>query len=263
MLTVEGQCLGAALQVKGWQSYHRAMRLLSGTLLTLGLTVALAHAALALDAPTPFTAVYALSQGAISFGTMERKFEVDADGAYRYTSRMEASGVFSLVRSDSIVEASSGVLQDGEFRPEHYDYRNSRGNKHYTLRFDYPQARVLRSDQPKGWQAAMPPGLKDKLVYQLQMMVDLAAAPEALRYAVADKNKLKDYRFAVRGEEKVKTGKGRYRALRLEKGDGPGERRTVVWCARELGWLPVKVEYHEKDGGVTTAVLRAFEQPRR
>ncbi len=50
-------------------------------------------------------------------------------------------------------------------------------------------------------------------------------------------------------------------ALRLEKGDGPGERRTVVWCARELGWLPVKVEYHEKDGGVTTAVLRAFERP--
>jgi hypothetical protein len=34
-------------------------------------------------------------------------------------------------------------------------------------------------------------------------------------------------------------------------------RRTVLWCAGELGYLPVRIEYTEKDGAVTTATLRA------
>ena len=49
--------------------------------------------------------------------------------------------------------------------------------------------------------------------------------------------------------------------LRLERGAEGAERRTVVWCARKLDWLPVKVEYREKDGSVTTALLRSFTQP--
>jgi len=229
-----------------------------GYLCRIMLLLALSVAASAKDTPTPFVAVYALSQGSLSFGTMERRFELLDDGAYRFRSRMKTTGVLALVRSDKITESSSGQLRNGRFVPDNYSYHNSHGDKHFALRFDYPNVRVLRSDQAKGWSATMPEALLDKLVYQMQMMLDLASQPATLRYNIADKNKLKDYLFDNRGREEVETDLGRYQAVRLERGASGTDRRTVVWCTEELDWLPVKVEYREKDGSVTTALLRSF-----
>ncbi len=230
------------------------MRSLAGMMLLLAVAVAVS----ASDGPTPFVAVYDLSQGSLAFGTMERRFELKADGAYRFLSRMKTSGVVALVRSDKITESSAGQWRDGRFVPASYSYHNSHGDKHFALRFDYPAGQVLRSDQANGWSAAMPDAVLDKLVYQMQMMVDLAAAPASLRYKIADKNKLKDYLFDNRGREEIETDVGRYQAIRLERGASGADRSTVVWCAEELEWLPVKVEYHEKDGSVTTALLHSF-----
>lgn len=225
------------------------------------LFLAVALGASANDAPPAFVAVYQLSQGSLAFGTMERRFELKADGNYRYLSRMKTSGVLALVRSDKITESSTGKFRDGQFVPTTYSYHNSRGDKQFALRFDYRNGQVMRSDQANGWSAAMPARTLDKLVYQMQMMIDLTSEPAALQYSIADKNKFKDYQFDNRGPEEVETDAGRYQTLRLERGAEGAERRTVVWCARKLDWLPVKVEYREKDGSVTTALLRSFTQP--
>jgi Protein of unknown function (DUF3108) len=230
-------------------------------LLAMGLLLAVALSAIADDAPAPFVAVYALSQGAVSFGTMERRFELDAGGAYRFVSRMKTSGVVALFRSDKINESSSGQLRDGHFEPERYSYSNSHGHKRHALHFDYRKRVVTRSDQAAGWQAAMPGPVLDKLVYQMQMMLDLATLAPTLRYTVADKNKLKNYQFDNRGREDVETANGSYSAVRLERGAADHDRRTVVWCAEALHWLPVKVEYREKDGSVTTALLASLRTP--
>jgi hypothetical protein len=233
------------------------MPYLAGMMLLLALAMG-AHAS---DAPNPFVAVYDLSQGSLALGTMERRFELTADGAYRFQSHMRTSGVMSLVRSDKISESSSGQLRDGHFAPDSYSYQNSHGDKHFALRFDYPNAQVSRSDVAHGWSATMPAALLDKLSYQMQMMVDLAAQPATLRYSIADKNKLKDYLFDNRGREEIETALGRYQAVRLERGANGDDRRTVVWCAEALNWLPIKVEYREKDGSVTTALLHSLSSP--
>ena len=222
------------------------------------LLLAFAASASATDGPAPFVAVYSLSQGSLSFGRMERRFELNADGEYRFLSRMKTSGVLALVRSDKITESSSGQFRDGRFVPKVYTYANSHGDKHFALRFDHASGQVTRSDQAHGWSSAMPPAVLDKLVYQMQMMQDLATQPASLRYNIADKNKLKDYLFDNRGREAVQTELGSYQSIRLERGASGADRRTVVWCAEELNWLPVKVEYREKDGSVTTALLHSF-----
>ncbi len=233
------------------------MRYLAGIMLL----VAVIFGAIANDAPGPFVAIYALSQGSVSFGTMERRFELNADGAYRFVSRMNTSGVVALIRSDKITESSSGQLRDGHFEPDNYSYHNSHGDKHHALRFDYHTHMVTRSDQVDGWRAAMPNAVLDKLVYQMQMMLDLATQPSNLHYTIADKNKLKDYLFDNRGREDVETDAGRYSTIRLERGASDNDRRSVVWCAEALHWLPVKVEYRDKDGSVTTALLRSLRKP--
>ena len=226
------------------------------TLLLLGLMGAAAAAP-----PAPFIAVYELSQGIFSFGTMERRLELSADGAYRFSSHMRTAGLVALLQADTVEETSSGHLLGTRFVPDSYEYRNSRGARHYALRFDHAAARVLRSDQPDGWSAPMPAALLDKLAYQVQMMLDLAAQPTSLTYNIADQNKLKEYLFDNRGPEDIATDAGHYSTVKFERDSAGSERRTTVWCAGALAWLPVKVEYREKDGSVTTALLRSVRTP--
>ena len=220
----------------------------------------MACSAAASDNPEPFVAVYTLSQRSVSFGTMERRFELNTDGTYRFVSRMKTSGVMALVRSDKITESSSGKLRNGHFEPASYTHHKSRGDKHHALRFDYDKHTVMRSDQTDGWHTTMPPNVLDKLVYQMQMMIDLRAEPSKLSYTIADKNKLKNYEFEHRGQEQTETDSGTFNTVRLERGASDNDRRTTVWCAQTLNWMPVKVEYREKDGSVTTALLRSINK---
>ena len=107
----------------------------------------------------------------------------------------------------------------------------------------------------------MPAAVLDKLVYQAQLMFDLGNSPEELNYDIADKSKLKTYLIRNLGVERVETDAGHFDTVKLERASTGSQRRTRVWCASELGWLPVKVEPRDKKGAVTIAVLRSIERP--
>lgn len=217
---------------------------------------------LALAAPPgPFAATYELSQGSIKFGTLERTLEIAADGSYVFSARMETSGIAALLHSETIREVSRGRFEQARFAPVSYDYSSSRGKRGHALRFDRASGQVERSDAGADWRAQVPADVLDKLVYQAQMMQDLTTQPASLRYTIADKNKIKTYEFANEGTEEVVTAAGTFRAVKLVRASTPGERQTTVWCAAGLDWLPVKVEYREKNGDLTTALLRDLRKP--
>lgn len=228
-------------------------------LITLMLLLATLATEVAAQTPAPFTAVYDISKGVLKLGTMHRKFELDADGAYHFESRMETRGLVALFHQESVVETSRGRLTAARLMPEHYAYATSRGKRNYALSFDYSKRVVTRADQTAGWSAAMPSDLLDKLAYQVQLMIDLATEPASLDYNIADKGKLKRYLIQNLGHEDIATAAGNFATVKLERDKPDSQRRTTVWCAAALGWLPVKVEYRDDAGAVTTASLSAVQ----
>lgn len=172
---------------------------------------------------------------------------------------MEATGLVSVFSSSSVTEESRGRIADRRFQPTSYRYDKKGSKRDYALHFDYALNQVERSDGG-GWHAAMPRGLLDKLSYQAQLMFDLEDVPQSLDYPIADKGKLKQYLITNTGNEAVETPLGRFDTVRLERADDDSLRRTRVWCARALGWLPVKVEHRDKHGDVTIALLRHLER---
>jgi hypothetical protein len=193
----------------------------------------------------PFEAEYALSRGVLTLGRMTRRLDIDAEQHYVLVSRMEATGLVSVFSADAVTEESRGRIVDERFLPTTYRYDKKGTKRDYALRFDYARQQVARSDDGD-WQAEMPRGLLDKLSYQAQL--------------IADKGKLKQYLITNTGSERVETPLGRFETVRLERVDGGSARRTRVWCAQALGWLPVKVEHRDKHGDVTVALLRRLER---
>ncbi|MGE0485760.1 MAG: DUF3108 domain-containing protein [Gammaproteobacteria bacterium] len=207
----------------------------------------------------PFEAEYALSRGVLTLGRMTRRLDIDADDQYVLVSRMETTGLVSVFSANAVVEESRGRIVDQRLLPTAYRYDKKGTKRDYALHFDYARQLVARSDSGD-WQADMPPGLLDKLSYQVQLMFDLDSVPRALDYPIADKGKLKQYLITNTGSEWVETPLGRFEAVRLERSDDNSARRTRVWCAQQLGWLPVKVEHRDKHGDVTVALLRRLDR---
>ncbi len=206
--------------------------------------------------PAPFDVVYQVKTGGVAVGKMSRRFEIDALDSYRFTSIIEAEGLVALLKPTRIEESSTGIWRDGRAVAERYAYEKKSGKKRKetVIAFDWAQGQAQASINGTHVNSAVTAGTLDKLNYQLAVMRDLAAGTQTLAYRVADVGESKDYALEQRPTEQVKVGGKTYDTVPVTYSRTDG-RRTVLWCAAVLGYLPVKIEYTEKDGAVTRALL--------
>lgn len=206
--------------------------------------------------PQPFESVYTVKAGGVAAGRMTRRLELDADDRYRFTAVVEAVGLAAMLKPTHITEESNGLWRTAHPVPAHYAHRKHSGKKRKETIIDFDTAAGLTHATINGVavEGKLAPGAVDKLSYQLALMRDLAAGVTSLDYEVADAGGGKRYALARGADVRVKAAGRTYDTIPISYSRDDG-RRTVLWCAPALAYLPVRIEYTEKDGGVTTAEL--------
>jgi len=237
------------------------MRYLYGILSGFCLLISSATVLAGTGAVPAFHAEYALYIKGIKVAEMERRFSRSGDGHYLYISDTRTTGLFSLIRDDRITEESRGTLNRDTLKPLHYQYSHTGSKKHrkVSIRFDWHNQEVINQVNGSAWKMDLKAGVVDKLLYQYIIMQDLESGKRHLRYEIADGGRTKTYRFEPRGEEVINTPLGKLRTLKLRRNKPNSRRETVLWCAENLHFLPVKVRNVEDDGKVTTAVVQKLQ----
>lgn len=205
-----------------------------------------------------FSASYAIDLNGIQAGQLKRSLTTQEDGLRVFKSKTRAKGLFALFKPETIVETSLWSLRNDTITPEHYSYVRTGGNKDkwVSLLFDWSKQQLYIDDRKQPWSLALEGPVLDKLVYQLSLMSDLAEGQETFHYRIADGGKIKDYKITHLGEEIVSTPMGRIKAIKLSRErNRPKDRKTTLWCAPGLHYLPVRLEHIEKDGSVFTATI--------
>jgi hypothetical protein len=209
--------------------------------------------------PESFDATYVLSAKGVEIGetrwTLER-----GDGDHRvYESRTKAIGIARILRDERIHERSEWHdSEDGGVRPLRYRYQRSGGKRERIVEvvFDWQGKRVHNTLNGNSWSMPIEPGMLDKLVYLLELMHDLSAGLTEARYQVADGGKVKTYLLTRVGEERIETVVGPMDAVVVERRRVGDKRLTRIWCARELAYLPVRVEHLEDGERVRLTLVR-------
>lgn len=219
----------------------------------LALTLLFGTVLQAAGLPADFTAHYALSLNGFKLGESRVSLSTEGGNRYTYRSHTYSTGVAKLFRNDVVRESSRFDLHDAGIRPQEYrfDHTGDKKERHALLKFDWQAGKVANTVEGHTWEMKIPGGTLDKLVVQLAVMMDLSSGEKALTYAIADGGKLKEYQFAVIGEETVKVPAGEFATLKLERLRKDNDRTTYFWCAPELGHLPVKIKQIEHEDGVT------------
>lgn len=210
---------------------------------------------------TPFTAHYTVSRGNLPLGEVQRVFSRSGGDAYVYTSTMQTSGIAALLVQGRIEERSVGSSNNVQIKPQHYTYLKTGGKKRreLNLQFNWTQGVAQNTVPSETWEFAIPADAQDQLSYQLALMRDLQNGKTELSYPIADKEKLRTYRFKIVGEETLDTPLGPLQTVKLERVTESNDRSTRVWCAPSLNYLPVRIEQTEKDDSEYTLLIKSVE----
>lgn len=210
--------------------------------------------------PEPFEASFSLRIKGAQFGEMKRSLNLLPNGEYLYSSDTKTTGLARLFYKDHIVEKSTWLYEDNLIKPVHYYYDRSGGKKirEVTVDFDYETKQILTTVNGESWQMPLEGIIFDKLLYQLSIMRDLSLAQADIDYNIADGGRIKNYFFQYLGEETIKTDLGSFNTIKMQRHKPNQRRKTTFWCAKELNYLPIKVENIEDDGRKTTAIIKTL-----
>ena len=204
--------------------------------------------------PTPFTAEYKVTKGIMSVGSTFRKLEDRGNGYYFFESVTKPGGIAKLFTSGKVIEKSHWRLLDNKLVPQEYEYINSSDNKrNVKVKFDWDNNKVTNTVNGDPWSMDVEEETLDKLIFQLAVMYDLSQGASILKYQVADGGKTKTYNIDVVGEEQVVTELGTFNTIKVVRTNN--NRTTTMWCAKELQYLPAKIEQKKVDDTPVTAEL--------
>lgn len=86
----------------------------------------------------------------------------------------------------------------------------------------------------------------DNVSIQYELMYDLLNGEPDDTYVLFDVDKMRVANVRNVGTKSIKTKAGNYEAIGIQHQKEGSSRVTTLWCAAELGYLPVVIEQHRK-----------------
>jgi Protein of unknown function (DUF3108) len=189
----------------------------------------------------PFNAHYLAQWKDINVGTSDLVLaRASQPGAYVYTWRIRARGIFRIVYSHDVVQTSRFRLDGDRVLPETYDAED--GSSVIHLDFDWPRGRVHGTVAGKPLDLAIEDGTQDLMSIQIQVMRDLARGSLPPKFLIIDKDQVKDFEYTRTGEARIRTELGELDTVVVASRRPGGDRVLTMWFAPSLGFVPVRAE---------------------
>jgi hypothetical protein len=200
--------------------------------------------------PAPFEAHYKIHKLGLDIARVDISLKKQADGSLLYRSETNPLGLLSLFRNDRIVETTELQNIRGQLRPLRFRHihSGSKKNRDIDIVFDWDRHTASNRISGKEWTLEIPDDALDKFSLQVFMMKDLQEGRKTLDYKIADDGELDTYHFERLDHEKITVPAGSYDVLKLKRDHGSNKRKTVMWTAPTLHYLPVQVQHIEADG---------------
>lgn len=214
------------------------------TLLLLVLFVAPARGEVSL---TPHSAVYEISISVLG-GELRTSLRETSTG-FEATHTIRATGISSLVASGELRETSQFDTAPDGVRPRLYRSKDTltKDKIDATVRFDWDagEARGLVN----GEQLVTPiEGIAhDRVSIQYELMQDLLNGQPGDFYQMFEVDKLRPVDITIVGHKRVKVPAGKFNVVGIRHQAEGSKRATTLWCAKELGYLPVIIEQYRKE----------------
>jgi len=222
----------------------------------LGLWLLFSTAALATENQALFEATYD-ARIKIAGGKVRMATTRNADGGYTFEYTILPGKLISLFTHGELKETSKFEVVDRRPRTLQYTLINTMGsrprNAHVT--FDWDANTVTGIYKGKPIDFPIPDNAVDRAMLQLVLMADLKNGNLREKYAVYNKDEFIPIFVERIGEESIKVPVGTFSTVVLRHSSADGSQETILWCAKELGYLPVRIQSSDDGSKLLVANL--------
>ncbi len=182
-------------------------------------------------------------------------------GGYTFEYTVIPGKLISIFTSGELRETTQFEVIDGRPRTIDYTLINTIGSKPRNghVAFDWMENSVKGNYKDRAIDIVMPENAVDRAMLQLVLMADLKNDDLKDQYAVYDKDEFIPISVERVGEESVKVPIGTFSTVVLRHSNEDGSRETILWCAEELGYLPVRIQSNDEGSKVLVAKLSAVK----
>jgi hypothetical protein len=146
-------------------------------------------------------------------------------------------------------ERSQFTWEENQIKPVRFNYERSvLGKEQYnTLTFDWLNRKIISTNEDKTLTIGNPEKALDRLSFQLQLQYDLLKTNIDKDYQIADKDRIKHYRFEILGEETINTKLGKIQTQKVKVIRENQSRITYIWFASDWNNLLTRLEQFKDD----------------
>jgi hypothetical protein len=177
----------------------------------------------------------------------------DSAGQFVFNSTTQARGVWRLASPGPAIEWSRFRLDGNAIVPSSFRYEDGsrKGEDNYTLEFDASGGNVLINGPNGASSLPFEAGLLDRGSLQVALMYDLSACRLPGPYRYVDDDGVTEYHYERLEDMSAATEIGTLDTIRFSQQRDGSSRRTILWLAPELSYLPVRME-QIRDGEIET-----------
>ncbi|GLS84496.1 DUF3108 domain-containing protein [Paraferrimonas haliotis] len=212
----------------------------------------------------PFTAEYKVYYGNIELGGARYQLEKTSSEQFQY--KFDSSLSF-LVLSDKRKMSSEFSRDQQQLQPIRFMHDRKGTGSDFNEQTAFLKGAQLIHSRYKGEKAKFDYDrpIFDPLMVQLQLRLDLYNSEAKghedgeYHYEMVKDNEIEEYGFKDAGTETITVNDISYDTIKLEVIRNSKKRKTVVWFAPELDYLPVQLAHFEKDSKQLNIRLASYQ----
>jgi hypothetical protein len=217
-------------------------------LLTFAATAAvLVMNAAGADELKPFEASYAWIWHGMTVAVSTLMLEKTGD-TWTYRSKSEPRGIGKAFserpRQVSVLSVSGAVTRPLSYKA---DDGTSSTKRSVDLKYDWQTHRVTGVYEDTKVDLPLTGEVQDDASVQVAMMAELLAGHTPERFALIDKNSVREYRYVREGKATLHTPLGSVATIIFRSQRANSPRVTRLWCAPDRGYIPLRVEQKRGD----------------
>ena len=165
---------------------------------------------------------------------------------FEATHVIRPTGVTRVFTRGRISETSRfDTVPDG-VQPRHYTSQDtlSRDKTNATIDFDWETGVARGTVDGEDLVTEIEGLAHDRVSIQYEVMQDLLNGHPSKLYTMFEVDRLRPVNITVLGEKEVEVPAGRFTVIGIRHQAEGSKRATTLWCAEELGYLPVIIEQH-------------------
>ena len=203
-----------------------------------------------------FMAQYDLYYNDMYIGKTTRHL-IKKDNLLTFSSVAKTDGIAAWFKVITITETSELRYKNNQlsFISYNYDEKKNDEIKAYKLLID-KNNKIYNSHTKKHYPVAN--NLHDMLGFTAAIMQDMKNGTKELKYTIAEKNKLKIYTLKFISKENITTNSGDIATHKMEHYNPLTKERFTLWCAENMGFLPIRISSYNHKGNASLLNLTKF-----